>query len=86
MRLLRNLAFAKPCFRHEEAGFNFRMTGYQAAMGVAHFSSLGAEVEPVLVRDRAGADDARGSEGCGVVILKRLSDAQADGDPSSARS
>ncbi len=34
LRLLRNLAFTKPRFRHEEAGFNFRMTGYQAAMGL----------------------------------------------------
>ena len=33
LRLLRNLAFGKPRFLHEEAGFNFRMTGYQAAMG-----------------------------------------------------
>jgi cyanophycinase len=28
-----------------------------AAMGVQHFTALGAEVEPVLVRDRAGASD-----------------------------
>lgn len=34
LRLLRNLAFTKPRFRHEEAAFNFRMTGYQAAMGL----------------------------------------------------
>lgn len=34
LRLLRNLAFTKPRFRHEEAGYNFRMTGYQAAMGL----------------------------------------------------
>ena len=33
VRLLRNLAFQKPRFLHEEAGYNFRMTGYQAAMG-----------------------------------------------------
>src|SRR5687767_14622849 len=33
LRLLRNLAFQQPRFVHEEAGFNFRMTGYQAAMG-----------------------------------------------------
>jgi perosamine synthetase len=33
LRLLRNLAFGKPRILHEEAGFNFRMTGYQAAMG-----------------------------------------------------
>ncbi|MFZ5862533.1 MAG: DegT/DnrJ/EryC1/StrS family aminotransferase [Nitrospirota bacterium] len=35
LRLLRNLAFTKPRFRHEVAGYNFRMTGYQAAMGLA---------------------------------------------------
>lgn len=33
LRLLRNLAFTEPRFRHERAGFNFRMTNYQAAMG-----------------------------------------------------
>ena len=33
VRSLRNLAFGKPRFLHEEAGHNFRMTGYQAAMG-----------------------------------------------------
>lgn len=33
LRLLRNLAFQKPRFFHEEAGFNFRMTGMQAALG-----------------------------------------------------
>jgi len=40
LRLLRNLAFTKPRFRHEEAGFNFRMTGYQAAMGVAQLARI----------------------------------------------
>jgi perosamine synthetase len=40
LRLLRNLAFTKPRFRHDEAGFNFRMTGYQAAMGVAQLSKI----------------------------------------------
>jgi perosamine synthetase len=34
LRLLRNLAFTKPRFRHESAGYNFRMTGLQAAMGL----------------------------------------------------
>jgi perosamine synthetase len=34
LRLLRNLAFTQPRFRHELLGFNFRMTGMQAAMGV----------------------------------------------------
>lgn len=40
MRLLRNLAFAKPRFRHEAAGFNFRMTNFQAAMGVAQLGRI----------------------------------------------
>ena len=40
LRLLRNLAFTKPRFRHEELGFNFRMTGYQAAMGSAQFAKI----------------------------------------------
>jgi len=35
LRLLRNLAFTQPRFRHELLGYNFRMTGMQAAMGVA---------------------------------------------------
>jgi perosamine synthetase len=35
LRLLRNLAFTTPRFRHEVAGYNYRMTGYQAAMGLA---------------------------------------------------
>lgn len=48
LRLLRNLAFTKPRFRHEEAGFNFRMTGYQAAMGVAQL----AKIEHILSEKR----------------------------------
>jgi len=40
LRLLRNLAFTKPRFWHEEAGYNFRMTGYQAAMGLAQFRKI----------------------------------------------
>jgi perosamine synthetase len=48
LRLLRNLAFTKPRFRHEEAGFNFRMTGIQAAMGRAQF----AKIEHILSEKR----------------------------------
>jgi perosamine synthetase len=40
LQLLRNLAFTKPRFRHEVAGFNFRMTGYQAAMGLAQLQKI----------------------------------------------
>jgi cyanophycinase len=44
-----------------------------AAMGVAHFGGLGAEVEPVLVRDRAGADDAAAAQAIGEADLIYLS-------------
>ncbi len=40
LRLLRNLAFTKPRFWHKAAGYNFRMTGYQAAMGIAQFKKI----------------------------------------------
>ncbi len=45
LRLLRNLAFTTPRFRHEELGYNFRMTGYQAAMGVAQLRRIGHVLE-----------------------------------------
>jgi cyanophycinase len=44
-----------------------------AAMGVAHFGGLGAEVEPVLVRDRAGADDPAAAQAVGEADLIYLS-------------
>lgn len=40
LKLLRNLAFTTPRFRHELAGYNFRMTGYQAAMGLAQTNKI----------------------------------------------
>jgi cyanophycinase len=44
-----------------------------ASMGVAHFGSLGAEVEPVLVRDRPGADDPASAQAIGEADLVYLS-------------
>ena len=44
-----------------------------AAMGVAHFGELGAEVEPVLVRDRFEADDAAAAQAVGEADLIYLS-------------
>ena len=44
-----------------------------ASMGVAHFSGLGAEVEPVHVRDRADADDAAHVQAIGEADLIYLS-------------
>jgi perosamine synthetase len=40
VRLLRNLAFTEPRFWHEAAGFNFRMTGPQAAMGLTQLHKI----------------------------------------------
>lgn len=45
LRLLRNLAFTTPRFRHDVLGYNFRMTGYQAAMGVAQVKKIEQIVE-----------------------------------------
>lgn len=45
LKLLRNLAFTTPRFRHEYAGYNFRMTGMQAAMGTAQLRKLDRVVE-----------------------------------------
>ena len=44
-----------------------------ATMGVSHFGELGAEVEPVLVRDRAGADDPAAAQAIGEADLIYLS-------------
>jgi perosamine synthetase len=40
LRLLRNVAFTEPRFRHELPGYNFRMTGFQAAMGIVQLSKI----------------------------------------------
>jgi cyanophycinase len=44
-----------------------------ASMGVEHFTALGAEVEPVLVRDRFDADDAAHVQAIGEADLIYLS-------------
>jgi cyanophycinase len=44
-----------------------------AAMGVEHFSALGAEVEPVLVRDRMDAEDGAHVQAIGEADLIYLS-------------
>jgi cyanophycinase-like exopeptidase len=47
-------------------------TGW-ATRGVAHFGALGAEVEPVLVRDRVGANDPAAAQAIGEADLIYLS-------------
>src|SRR5688500_8005830 len=44
-----------------------------AAMGLDHFRELGAEVEPVMVRDRSEADDAAAAQAVGEADLIYLS-------------
>jgi cyanophycinase len=44
-----------------------------ATMGVSHFGELGAEVEPVMVRDRPGADDPGAAQAIGEADLIYLS-------------
>lgn len=44
-KLLRNLAFMTPRFLHDEPGYNFRMTGYQAAMGLAQLNKIDTILE-----------------------------------------
>lgn len=48
LRLLRNLAFGQPRFRHELAGHSFRMTGMQAAMGLVQLQ----KIESVIAEKR----------------------------------
>jgi perosamine synthetase len=45
LKLLRNLAFTEPRFKHELAGFNFRMPGFVAALGLAQFHKIDHIVE-----------------------------------------
>lgn len=44
-RLLRNLAFQEPRFFHEHAGYNFRMTGMQAALGLSQLTRIDSFIE-----------------------------------------
>lgn len=63
VRLLRNLGFQQPRFVHEVLGFNFRLTGMQAALGVpqvARLPAILAEKERVAARYRHGLVDVDG--------------------------
>jgi perosamine synthetase len=63
LRLLRNLAFTTPRFRHELAGYNFRMTGYQGALGLSQLrriEQIVAEKRRVAQLYRRHLSDIRG--------------------------
>ncbi|HEY6881889.1 MAG TPA: DegT/DnrJ/EryC1/StrS family aminotransferase [Polyangiales bacterium] len=63
LRLLRNLAFTQPRFRHQLAGFNYRMTGYQAAMGVVQLAKLDSVIEAKRRLARSYAERLAGVRG-----------------------
>jgi perosamine synthetase len=52
LRLLRNLAFQRPRFLHQYAGHNFRMTGFQAAIGRVQLQ----KIDEILREKRRVAD------------------------------
>ena len=52
LRLLRNLGFAKPRFYHQVVGYNYRMTNYQAAMGLAQVH----KIDDIILAKRRVAD------------------------------
>jgi len=45
LRLWKNLGFTQPRFRHEVAAYNFRMTSYQAALGLSQLQRIGDTLE-----------------------------------------
>lgn len=45
LRTLRNLAFTTPRFFHEEAGYNFRMTGYAGALGLSQLRRIDSVIK-----------------------------------------
>jgi perosamine synthetase len=47
-RSLRNLAFTRPRFRHDDLGYNYRMTNLQAALGCAQMT----RIDGILLRKR----------------------------------
>ena len=61
VRLLRNLAFSKPRFLHQMAGYNFRLTGYQAAMGLAQFRKIS-----LILQEKRRVAETYGRELAGI--------------------
>jgi perosamine synthetase len=53
LRKYRNLGFGQPRFVHDVPAFNFRMTGYQAALGLSQFQ----RINETLIQKRALASN-----------------------------
>lgn len=45
LRSYRNLGFSQPRFKHEIAAYNFRMTGYQAALGYSQLQRISSTIQ-----------------------------------------
>jgi perosamine synthetase len=52
LRLLRNLAFTEPRFKHQEVGFNYRMPGFVAALGLSQVR----KIDRIITEKRRVAD------------------------------
>jgi len=70
LRLLRNLAFTTPRFRHVEAGYNFRMTGFQAAMGVKQCEKLESVIERKRLMAAAYSQNLAGIQGLQLPVAR----------------
>jgi perosamine synthetase len=69
-RLLRNLAFTEPRFRHEELGFNYRMTNVEAALGLAQLERIEEIIETKRTIARNYTERLRGIRGLRLPIEK----------------
>lgn len=70
LRSLRNLAFTEPRFLHKELGYNFRMTGMQAALGLGQLERIDALIEGK--RTMAAAYNRLLSDVDGVTMPKEM--------------
>ena len=70
MRLLKNLAFKKPRFVHDELGYNYRMTNIQAAIGVAQMEYIDELVESRRKNAQIYNDFLKNIEGITIPIEK----------------
>ncbi len=69
-RLLRNLAFSQPRFRHEELGFNYRMTNVQAAIGLAQLERIEEIIETKRAIARKYTEQLVGVRGLRLPVEK----------------